>query len=85
VVHHPVALMNSPALMAAACPTTATKSRCPRALTRRTQKEAVLGIVVGDALHQAGQRLRRGGRSVCSSLIQIRASYILVGQRALAP
>lgn len=38
VVHMPVALMNSPALMAAACPTTVTKSRWPRALTRNTQK-----------------------------------------------
>ncbi len=38
VVHSPVALMNSPALIAAACPTTATRSRCPRALTRSTQK-----------------------------------------------
>ena len=38
VVHHPVALTNSPALIAAACPTTATRSRCPRAFTRSTQK-----------------------------------------------
>ena len=38
LTHHPVALMNSPALTMAAWPTTAMRSRCPRALTRRTQK-----------------------------------------------
>ncbi len=33
----PLALTNSPALMTAACPTTAIRSRWPRALTRNTQ------------------------------------------------
>ena len=35
--HSPEAVIHSPAETAAACPTTVTSSRCPRALTRRTQ------------------------------------------------
>ena len=38
LTHPPLALMNSPALIVAACPTTVTRSRWPRALTRSTQK-----------------------------------------------
>jgi len=51
VVHHPVALMNSPALPARLDPQPA---------------KAVLGAVVGDVLHQAGQRLRRCRCVTCS-------------------
>ena len=36
--HSPVAVIHSPAEIAAECPTTVTRSRCPRALTRSTQK-----------------------------------------------
>ena len=34
----PDAVIHSPAVMVAACPTTVTTSRCPRTLARRTQK-----------------------------------------------
>ena len=38
LTHVPLAWTNSPALIAAAAPTTVTSSRCPRTLTRSTQK-----------------------------------------------
>ena len=38
LTHSPDAVTHSPAAMAAACPTTVTSSRWPRALMRRTQK-----------------------------------------------
>src|ERR1019366_10340828 len=38
LTHSPDAVIHSPAEMAAAWPTTVTRSRCPRALARRTQK-----------------------------------------------
>jgi hypothetical protein len=38
LTHSPVAVIHSPAAMVAEWPTTVTKSRCPRALVRRTQK-----------------------------------------------
>src|ERR1041385_6948554 len=37
LIHSPAAVTHSPAEMLAACPTVVTSSRCPRALTRRTQ------------------------------------------------
>ena len=37
-IHSPVAVIHSPAAIVAACPTSVTKSRWPRALARRTQK-----------------------------------------------
>src|SRR3954462_8911810 len=38
LTHSPEAVTHSPAEIVAACPTVVTSSRCPRALTRRTQK-----------------------------------------------
>ena len=38
LIHSPEAVIHSPAEIVAACPTTVTRSRCPRALMRRTQK-----------------------------------------------
>src|SRR5580704_4758570 len=38
LTHSPEAAIHSPAAIAAAWPTTVTRSRCPRALARRTQK-----------------------------------------------
>src|SRR3954469_20378183 len=38
LTHSPEAVTHSPAEIVAACPTVVTRSRCPRALTRRTQK-----------------------------------------------
>src|SRR5712691_3084227 len=38
LTHSPVAVIHSPAAIVAACPTTVTRSRCPRAFVRRTQK-----------------------------------------------
>ena len=49
MIQDPVALMNSPALMAAACPITATRSRWAHALTRSMQSRS---RCVGYMLHQ---------------------------------
>src|ERR1019366_3222429 len=38
LIHSPDAVTHSPAEIVAACPTTVMRSRCPRALIRRTQK-----------------------------------------------
>src|SRR3954452_11364978 len=38
LIHSPDAVIHSPAEMLAAWPTTVTRSRCPRAFARRTQK-----------------------------------------------
>jgi hypothetical protein len=54
LIHSPEAVIHSPAAMVAACPTNVTRSRCPRALARRTQKPCV---VVSDALDEPGQHL----------------------------
>src|SRR5262250_585333 len=37
LIHSPDAVIHSPAAIVAACPTTVTRSRCPRAFARNTQ------------------------------------------------
>ncbi len=54
-IHSPDAVIHSPAEMIAAWPTTVTKSRWPRA----ENAEAVLGVVEGDTLDEAGEHLLR--------------------------
>jgi hypothetical protein len=59
LTHWPEAMIHSPAEMAAAWPTTATRSRWPRALTRRTQN--ILSVVVGYSLHETCQDFSGSG------------------------
>ena len=71
VAHRPVALINSPALTAAAWPAKATRSRCPRALARSTQKPFSASWQVTRS-HQPGQRLHRRCRPAPGRLALVR-------------
>ena len=54
LIHSPEAVIHSPAAMVAAWPTTVTNVTMPARFGAQNA-EAVLGIVVGDALDEAGQ------------------------------
>ena len=59
LAHSPTARISSPAAIDATCPTTVSRSRRPRTLTRSTQKP-VVGIVERDALDGAADGRRIG-------------------------
>src|ERR1700722_9793673 len=54
LIHSPDAVIHSPAAIVAACPTTVTTSRCPRALARSTQKPFST-LLVRDALDETAK------------------------------
>jgi hypothetical protein len=54
LIHSPDAVIHSPAEMTAACPTTVTRSRWPRAFALRTQKP-FSALWKGNPLDEAGE------------------------------
>src|SRR5271166_1313915 len=78
LVHSPDAVIHSPAEIEAAWPTTVTRSRCPRALVRRTQNPfsslckvtrstRPTSTSCGDAFDSGNIRAMTDSRAVCAS------------------